>query len=141
MEGRKEGGRKQMNLWLTLFHKDVGAKEVAPVWLQFLDFSYHIIFVWDDSVLTGVIWKFPWLNQKHRSSCHSQAVYKFFWFIFKSKELWNERGIELPASKEVLCNSFTFLKSECFAIAQKLLTLFLEDRVFYQLLCLLYILK
>lgn len=51
------------------------------------------------------------------------------------------RGIELSTSKEVLCSSFIFLKSECFAIAQKLLTLFLEDRVFYQLLRLLYILK
>lgn len=51
------------------------------------------------------------------------------------------RGIELPTSKEVLCNSFVSLKSVCFAKAQKLLTLFLEDRVFYQLLCLLYILK
>lgn len=51
------------------------------------------------------------------------------------------RRLELPASKEVLCNSFVFLESECFAIAQKLLTLFPEDRVFYQLLCLLYILK
>lgn len=50
------------------------------------------------------------------------------------------RGIELSTSKEVFCNSFIFLKSE-FAIAEKLLTLFLEDRVFYQLLCLLYILK
>lgn len=49
--------------------------------------------------------------------------------------------IELPASNKGLCNSFIFLKSEYFVIVQKLLTLFLEDGVFYQMGYLLYMQK
>lgn len=68
-------------------------------------------------------------------------MYISFSGLFLRTKNCEMRGLELPSSNEVLCNSFVFLKSECFAIAQKLLTLFLEDRVFYHLLCLLYILK
>lgn len=134
--GRKEG--ENLNEPLTLFHKEVGAKEVAPVWLGVFDLSYHIISMWAGSVLTGEIWNFPWLNQKSQFFLPLPGCFSGLFLRIRNCEM---RGIELPTSKEVLCNSFVFLKSVCFAKALKLLTLFLEDRVFYQLLCLLCILK
>lgn len=77
----REGGRREktkLNEALPLSHKE----EVAPVWLQVFNFSYHIICVWTQfssgtshDLAQSII------------PCLSQAVYKFFWFIFENEEL------------------------------------------------------